>query len=630
MAGRQQNAIMNTISDNIDPQDQEEQDIENAFDRSDAPQQSDEGNEAQEQGASSSTEQDSSSSSTRRCCLWKCLGYNKVTLCWISLLFFVVMILTTSLLTRNNYSTTADSNKDWILVGAISFDSATFRIRTSTGESQAQTLVVSNPNTNNKSPMVRNVTYDNYVAKIVVEGLESNTRYTYQTLSSDNQVIQSGSFTTASLENIRQNFTIATAGCAWTASTANIFTEIANTNPLLFLHLGDFQYEDINSPNVETRIEVIDRVLGSASQYELFSSTSFVCMWDDHDYLGNDSEGYEEGREAALESYTVGFPHYEPLPASILDNTTGTPVSPYHAFTIGTVRFIISDLRSEATAVSIYSDTQREWLFEELRNSTAYDYVIWVTTKPWIGPAKAGDDSWMGRPEDRAQLSQHIVDVVTKMNFLAISADAHMVAFDDGRNTYYGDNTSASVESFPILQSGPLDRLGSNKGGPFSDGCFTVKYERNHQFSTVEFEFGNDENCLVITSYRVSGSSKDIILTKRLCGETFGSTENAGSGTCTSPTLSSGSIALVSIAGVFLLLCIICSYCVFGKCESTKMSVIMILAFFVSLIAGFGIPLAIGVAQYDTFAILLVSLLQMLFTFIFIVVWSLKKRAGKV
>jgi hypothetical protein len=60
------------------------------------------------------------------------------------------------------------------------------------------------------------------------------------------------------------------------------------------------------------------------------------------------------------------------------------------------------------------------------------------------------------------------------------------------------------------------------------------------------------------------------------------------------------------------------------------MSVIMILAFFVSLIAGFGIPLAMGVSQWDTFAILLVALLQMLFTFIFIVVWSLKKRAGKV
>ena len=158
-----------------------------------------------------------------------------------------------------------------------------------------------------------------------------------------------------------------------------------------------------------------------------------------------------------LESYQILFPHY-PLALAAGDSAaTITPIPPYHAFTVGTIRFIISDLRSEATDAHIYSDTQRQWLYNELTLAANYDFVIWLNSKPWIGEIEAGSDKWWGYSEDRKELSEWIAETVGSadgpQNLLAVSADAHMVAYDDGRNTFYGDveDSETFISSFPIL-----------------------------------------------------------------------------------------------------------------------------------------------------------------------------------
>jgi uncharacterized membrane protein YhaH (DUF805 family) len=536
-------------------------------------------------------------------------GFNKIMLGWILLVFLIVVILTTVLLTLNTY--TQDGSKDWVLVGGITSSSATFRIRTDS-DSQARTFIVTQ---NSQVLQGFNISFSTLVASIDVQNLSPNTAYDYQTLGEENQVVNRGNFHTAAPEGTRMNFTIATAGCSWTGSTSDVFSKIAATKPLLFFHLGDFHYEDINVDNVETRVQAIDKVLQSKPQAQLFSSTALAYIWDDHDYLGNDSEGEGAGRQAALESYRIAFPFYEPLPASL--NSTSKEVSPYHAFTIGTVRFVISDLRSESNADSIYSQEQKTWLYNEIANSTEYDFVVWITSKPWIGP-DGGDDAWWGKPNDRAELSQHIVQTVTKQNFIALSADAHMIGFDDGRNTYYG--ISPSNVSFPILQSGPLDRLGSDKGGPFSEGCFTTKYERNSQHSTIQFQMASDtseEACLII---------KTDFFEKKLCGNIFGSTASAGTGSCSASMLSGGSIALLSISGILLVVSMVALCSFLERLEAVRVSAILICSFFIPLIAGFGIPLAMGVSQYDTFTILLISFLQMLVTSMFISVWARRSK----
>jgi hypothetical protein len=192
----------------------------------------------------------------------------------------------------------------------------------------------------------------------------------------------------------------------------------------------------------------------------------------------------------------------------------------YHAFTIGTILFILSDLRTEATDTRIYSAAQRDWLFAELANSGNYDFVIWFTTKLWIAEDAApgsSDDAWKAYPLDRQELSDWIEQKVPKNNLLAIASDAHMIAFDDGSNTYYGTNTSGSVPSFPILQTGPFDRMAIFKGGPFTEGCTGYAFERNHQYSVIEFLLEDESSssspdrtfCMEIRTYRIEGGSQN-------------------------------------------------------------------------------------------------------------------------
>ena len=50
-----------------------------------------------------------------------------------------------------------------------------------------------------------------------------------------------------------------------------------------------------------------------------------------------------------------------------------------------------------------------------------------------------------------------------------VSGDAHMVAIDDGTNSDYASGGGAG---FPVLHAAALDRPGSVKGGPYSDGAF--------------------------------------------------------------------------------------------------------------------------------------------------------------
>jgi hypothetical protein len=103
---------------------------------------------------------------------------------------------------------------------------------------------------------------------------------------------------------------------------------------------------------------------------------------DDHDYCDNDSTGTCTSREASHEAYRAYVPHY---PLSSVNNTLSQPYfkngsSPgvYQAFTIGRVRVIMTDLRSEAIpGIQMYSDAQRQWFLHELTLASNYSLVIW-------------------------------------------------------------------------------------------------------------------------------------------------------------------------------------------------------------------------------------------------------------
>jgi phosphodiesterase/alkaline phosphatase D-like protein len=549
--------------------------------------------------------------------------FNSLVLAVIGLIFFLIGITTTAVSTNKSYNKSPE--KEWILVGGVSSTSATFRVRSVLAATSGSVNFILSEQEDLSNPILKvalgstNNDNDKPIFDLNATALSPQTIYYYATIRTDqpeNSSLRNGSFQTPAVEGEPFSFKIATAGCAWTGSESDIFRQIAKHNPLFLLHLGDFHYEDISTNDMDKRLQAVDTVMGSSSQRELFSQVPLAYIWDDHDWLGNDSGEAEKesgARETALKSYQLAFPHH-PLALQ------GDAVPIYHAFTIGTIRFILTDLRSEADQTHIYSDEQRDWLYQELSAADQYDFVIWASSKPWIGKESLGEDNWAGQPEDRQQLSDLIsAKLAQSQNLLVVSSDSHMLAFDDGSNTYYGKNSSNGndVMSFPILQSGPFDRLGSAKGGPFSNGCHTVEKERNHQYAIISFETdATGEPCLEITTY----DEQAIVMNRKLCGKIFQKSD-PGTGSCSAENFRSESYAMLGVIIVLWVLLTIAS-CYFISAKSGSLISIIVLVFLVATLVSALVPLASGIIQWDTRAALIIAVVQVIVSFIYVGAWS--------
>jgi hypothetical protein len=489
--------------------------------------------------------------------LFGCLcSFNFFTLIVVMAAVASLMIGTSVYMTQKNYkqvqatgsgSDASNTNAAmWATVGGLTSTSAQFRLRLSSAkeDSKAKFLVYeagTSGVTVSEANFVDLIAADGAnlgVAAYSINNLTASSQYTYQFVtdgsSSNQEQMVEGKFSTPGTELSPMTFSVVTAGCAWTGSFSNIFGEAAQVqsrsgkaDPLLMIQLGDLHYTDYNGFDVGMRMASYDTVFDNVKQRQLYNRMGLVHMWDDHDYLGNDSSQESDktsevagvllsSRDVALQGYTLGIPHYEPLPASSsTSDTSSSFLPPYQAFTIGTVRFIITDLRSECqpSAGKMYSDTQKAWLFDEISNAldttSLFDYVVWISSKPWNGAGEIAtpDDPpelWSTFPDERRELSNHIYETQqsngrTADSFMILSADAHMVGFDDGSNSYYGDEPLQEGELFiPVLHSGPLDRVNSIKGDPLSDGCYTTgtQLEPTSQYSVLEFVFpeNNDDN----------------------------------------------------------------------------------------------------------------------------------------
>jgi hypothetical protein len=141
----------------------------------------------------------------------------------------------------------------------------------------------------------------------------------------------------------------------------------------------------------------------------------------------------------------------------------------YQAFTIGRVRFVLTDTRSERTDETMLGARQLDWLIDEITSaSDTHALVVWGNSVPWIGAATEGGEFWNGYPDERARIADALADANVD-NLLMVSGDAHMVGFDDGTNSDY---STGQAGGFPVVHAAALDRRGSVKGGPYSGPTF--------------------------------------------------------------------------------------------------------------------------------------------------------------
>lgn len=206
----------------------------------------------------------------------------------------------------------------WLLIGGVTSTSITFRIRLADDGGSPlvspddSRLVIAQDKDFQQTvlqySLVRDEgsefpgSSDEYgIHALTVPNLSPQRVYFYGIISSTHPGgILKGTFQTPAPEGTAFNFTIAAGACSWTGSKKPIFDQIREDHPnlQLFVHLGDFHYEDINSNDMVERLDAVSTVLNSDPQADLFRSVPLVLTWDDHDYVGDEVPGETASTQA--------------------------------------------------------------------------------------------------------------------------------------------------------------------------------------------------------------------------------------------------------------------------------------------------------------------------------------------
>lgn len=380
---------------------------------------------------------------------------------------FLQQSLAAPLVLRYSRSQTAEPPVQFVWSGAVTSTSAMVKIKV-TQDSPAVRLLASPTADFSQSlytdPRPATLTLNNRVVAFPLANLTSDTVY-YYAVEVDGQLDTrlTGRFKTFPAGPA--SFMIAFASCAETGSAHPIFETIRNLNPLFFIHTGDLHYLDIATNDRDLFRNAFETVLASPTQSSLYRSTPLVYIWDDHDYGPNDSSALSGSRTAARLTYQEYAPHY-PLAAGSGD----VPI--YHAFSVGRVRFIVTDLRSDRSCKlaaddankSMLGSPQKAWFKEELlRANTDHALTIWVSSVDWLPDLS---DGWYLYSTERRELADFIK--TNHINKLAmIAGDLHMLGIDNGSHNTFA---TGGGSGFPIFQASPLDRFGFDTDAPYSEG----------------------------------------------------------------------------------------------------------------------------------------------------------------
>ncbi|MCU0447479.1 MAG: alkaline phosphatase D family protein [Microscillaceae bacterium] len=384
----------------------------------------------------------------------------------------------------------------YIWVGAVT--PTTAKVKAKVSDAATVRLVLSTLS-NFSNPIYGDLTTvdasTNYMADLSITGLTENTRYFYAVEVDGEQDATVGRFFTVSYSAHSYNFVV--SACA-TSSNHIIFPKMDSLAPQFYLNTGDLHYTDPNSSDVNAHRQPYEvEVLSKTRAANFFKRRWFAYMWDDHDYSGDGSDSLSPGRASARQAYREYVPHFA-LPAGNGDRAI------YQAFTIGRVRYIMTDLRSTKVAGTQHmSPTQKTWFKNEvLQAKLNKQMIFWISPVSYSGEES---DNWGGYATERTELADffranHI------QNMLIICGDAHMVAIDNGDNSDFSTQGNSPYK-YPILQAAAFNRAGSNKGGTYSEGTFLNPAPNTGQFVEVKvIDEGGDSLYVDMTGIRVTVS----------------------------------------------------------------------------------------------------------------------------
>jgi alkaline phosphatase D len=315
---------------------------------------------------------------------------------------------------------------------------------------------------------------DAHAARLELSGLQPDTEYHYA-IELDGALVtaagRTGRFRTFPLPG-PASFQIGFGACGhWDYANQYVYDALAAEDIRFFIHTGDFNYLDTNTTDPAAYRSNYRNALSIGRQGPLLRRHASAYVWDDHDFSGDDSDRTSLGRMAHRQVYRELVPHY-PLPDMPAPGDAHGAI--YHGFTLGRVRFILTDLRSDRDPVwwtdnaskSIMGAAQKAWFKQQLlaARDAETPLIVWVSSVPFIS-LESGGDNWGRYRTERTELLEFIRDQRVQ-NIVILSGDMHGLAADDGRGT----DAYVSGVRIPVFHAASFNRGGSVKGGPYSHG----------------------------------------------------------------------------------------------------------------------------------------------------------------
>jgi hypothetical protein len=347
----------------------------------------------------------------------------------------------------------------------------------------------------------------NYMVSMTTNALMPQTHYFYCVESGgikDNSPDDVGSFTT--FGNGAFSFSFTAGSCNY-ISNHPVFDVMKSFHPNFHITMGDLHYMNPNSALDinQHRLPYEDYVLAIPRQSAFFKATPIAYVWDDHDFCGNDSDSTYAGRENARTAYHEYVPHYP------LGLGTGINFPINQAFTVGRVRFVMTDLRSTRSVNAIMTEEQKQWFKDECSYARDNNLIIaWVNSTTWNG---TGTDNWGGFNSERVELGNFFLNDSIK-NMFILCGDAHMLAIDNGTDADFS-LTHSNTNRYPIFNAAAMSGWGSYKGGTFSEGGVFMNPgdDKHGQFGLITVvDNGFSDICIDFKGYRVDSSGTVVTL----------------------------------------------------------------------------------------------------------------------
>lgn len=203
-------------------------------------------------------------------------------------------------------------------------------------------------------------------------------------------------------------FTLAMGSCA-SDDPQEIFDVIEELGPDAFFFLGDNHYA--NSADLGTLRWFYRWSAALPDRASMLSTVPTVAVWDDHDYVGNNTDAFDPGGEVALRAFTESWAN----PAFGTEFTPGV----FFEARWGDVALFGLDDRLYRGTDGVIGLAQEDWLVEAVLESDAVFKVI-ASGSQWT--LLGSTDSWAEFPDQRQRLFERLAGVP---GIVLLSGDVH-------------------------------------------------------------------------------------------------------------------------------------------------------------------------------------------------------------